>query len=261
MPRVRLTRIVLALALLIGAAGRSAHAGATPVDYGTTELGKIVSVCYSACFGNNCSGVGTIQSIHVDPPYFVRGIRLSQVGSGSVCDPGNSITNADLTLPRAVGADQALVFDIDLVPTSTGAADRQVEINGVPAFDLFGDVDPVFGCTPDATATCLKDDRFKLRVFWRSFQGARGSGSVAPATSNDSGIFYFFSPDNWEMLAKVVDGCSFNNRFWVFAAATTNVEYTLTVTDTEHQVVGTYHNLLGSTPVSVTDTAAFATCP
>ena len=35
------------------------------------------------------------------------------------------------------------------------------------------------------------------------------------------------------MLIKVLDGCTVNNRFWVFAAATTNFEYRLRVTDSE----------------------------
>jgi hypothetical protein len=54
-----------------------------------------------------------------------------------------------------------------------------------------------------------------------------------PFSSADSGLFYFFNENNWEMLVKVVDGCAFNNHYWVFAAATTNIEYVLTVTDEE----------------------------
>ena len=49
--------------------------------------------------------------------------------------------------------------------------------------------------------------------------------------------------------------------FWVFAAATTNVEYTITVTDTQEQQVKTYFNPLGTPAQPIQDTAAFATCP
>jgi hypothetical protein len=38
--------------------------------------------------------------------------------------------------------------------------------------------------------------------------------------------------NNLEMLIKVLDACAFNNRYWVFFSAGTNVEFTLTVTDT-----------------------------
>ncbi len=63
------------------------------------------------------------------------------------------------------------------------------------------------------------------------------------------------------MLVKVLDGCTVNERFWVFAAATTNVEFTLRVEDTLTEVVYTHVNPLGSAAEALTDTAAFATCP
>ncbi|MCP4658010.1 MAG: hypothetical protein GY856_21585 [bacterium] len=79
--------------------------------------------------------------------------------------------------------------------------------------------------------------------------------------SDDSGLFWFFDPDNWEMLVKVLDACGLNGRYWVFAAATTNVEYTLRVVDTETDSVVEYHNPLGTASPAITDTSAFATCP
>ena len=64
------------------------------------------------------------------------------------------------------------------------------------------------------------------------------------------------------MVIKLIDGCDTPfNSFWVFSAATTNVEYTLTVTDTEANVVKTYSNPLGVASPAITDTSAFATCP
>ena len=44
---------------------------------------------------------------------------------------------------------------------------------------------------------------------------------MVPVGSDDSGLFYYRNPQNWEMLVKVLDACSFSQRFWVFAAATT----------------------------------------
>ena len=72
---------------------------------------------------------------------------------------------------------------------------------------------------------------------------------------------FFFGSDNWEILVKVLDGASINNRFWVFSAATTDVEYTLRVTDTETGQTRSYDNPLGNRAPAVTDTSAFATCP
>jgi hypothetical protein len=108
---------------------------------------------------------------------------------------------------------------------------------------------------------CLNGGRFRVAVDWRDFNGNTGSATVVPAPSDDSGLFYFFSADNWEMLVKVLDGCNINDRYWVFAAATTNVEYTLRVTDTETGTIEQYFNPLGQASPAITDTSAFATCP
>ncbi len=79
--------------------------------------------------------------------------------------------------------------------------------------------------------------------------------------NDDSGLFWFFEPDNWELLIKVLDGCNYSGHHWVFAAAATDVEYTLTVTDTASGATRTYGNELGNPAPAVVDTQAFATCP
>jgi uncharacterized repeat protein (TIGR01451 family) len=116
------------------------------------------------------------------------------------------------------------------------------------------------GCFSEVDRLCLNDGRFRIEVDWKDFQGNAGHGQVADLNSADSGLFYFFDPDNWEMLVKVLDGCGFNDHFWVFSAATTNVEYTLRVTDTATGATSEYFNPLGQAAPAITDTAAFATC-
>lgn len=120
---------------------------------------------------------------------------------------------------------------------------------------------PPSSCAPGATTMCLNNDRFQVEVDWRDFNGNTGSGNVVPVASDDSGLFWFFSPDNWEMLIKVLDGCSITDHFWVFAAATTNVEYTIRVTDTETSLSKTYFNPLGNSASAITDTSALPVCP
>lgn len=116
-------------------------------------------------------------------------------------------------------------------------------------------------CEPDQTTMCLHGDRFRVEVEWRNFEGQTGLGRVVPFGSNGSGLFWFFEPENWEMLVKVLDACWADNpRFWVFAAATTDVEYTLRVTDTQAGVVWQRTNALGKASPAITDTDAFATC-
>jgi len=115
-------------------------------------------------------------------------------------------------------------------------------------------------CTVGSSNLCLNADRFRVEVDWKDFAGNEGSGQAVPG-SDDSGLFWFFNSNNWEMLIKVLDGCRVNSKYWVFAAATTNVEYTLRITDTEHGVTRTYFNRLGRSASAITDTSAFATCP
>lgn len=115
-------------------------------------------------------------------------------------------------------------------------------------------------CVPGPAVLCLGGGRFKVEVSWKDFQGNTGQGSVVPGASDASGLFWFFAPDNWELLVKVLDGCALNGRHWVFSAATTTVEYTLTVTDTRTGEVASWTNPLGRASPAVTDTDALGGC-
>jgi hypothetical protein len=111
-------------------------------------------------------------------------------------------------------------------------------------------------CLSDATTLCLNGGRFEVRVAWRvPTQGMAGAGRAVPLTS-DTGYFWFFSANNVELVLKVVDGRAFNNFFWVFYGALSDVEYTITVTDTVTGAVKVYTNAQGQL-ASVADVAAF----
>jgi hypothetical protein len=62
------------------------------------------------------------------------------------------------------------------------------------------------------------------------------------------------------MLIKVLDACQGFNSFWVFFAATTDVDFTATVTDTRTGVVKQYSNPAGRAAQPVQDTFTFKTC-
>ncbi len=75
-------------------------------------------------------------------------------------------------------------------------------------------------------------------------------------------VFAGPSPGSTPALAQV-NGV-FSEQFWVFCAATTNVEFTIVVTDTATNSSGQlveYFNPLGQAAQAITDTEAFATCP
>ncbi|HVT57203.1 MAG TPA: ELWxxDGT repeat protein [Thermoanaerobaculia bacterium] len=111
------------------------------------------------------------------------------------------------------------------------------------------------GCQPTATALCLAGGRFRVEVLWRNFQHASGAGQAVPLTG-DSGYFWFWNPDEVEIVAKIVDGRPLDGHFWVFYGALSSVEYSLTVTDTRTGLTRRYYNPPGQL-ASVGDTHAF----
>ncbi len=116
------------------------------------------------------------------------------------------------------------------------------------------------GCVPNATTLCLNNSRFQVRAAWRTKDGNTGLGTGVGLTS-DSGYFWFFNAANIEVVTKVLNACAVNNHYWAFASGLTNVEVTLTVTDTQNGTVKPYVNPLGTPYAPVQDTSAFATCP
>jgi ELWxxDGT repeat protein len=111
------------------------------------------------------------------------------------------------------------------------------------------------GCQPSDTALCLQGGRFRVESRWRDFQGNGGVGKAVPLTA-DTGTFWFFSPSNVEVLLKVLDGRDLNEHFWVFYGALSNVEYSLTVTDTQTGLARRYSNPAGQL-ASAGDTQGF----
>lgn len=115
-----------------------------------------------------------------------------------------------------------------------------------------------------ATHLCLRN-RFSISARWRTDPApgslTNGQAQVAGVGNTGSGLFQFFSPDNWEVMVKALDGCGLNNRYWIFSAATTNVFYRLDVTDVKTGKSKIYFNYPGPPAPAVTDTDAMATCP
>lgn len=122
---------------------------------------------------------------------------------------------------------------------------------------------PVAACVPDSTTLCVNNGRFQVRTHWRSTTQSGDATAVALDFAPDSGLFYFFSSTNIEMLVKVLNACvpALGNKYWVFYAATTNVELTVTVVDSLTGKTRVYFNPLNTAALPVQDTNAFSTCP
>ena len=116
------------------------------------------------------------------------------------------------------------------------------------------------GCAADAATLCLSGDRFRVTSTFATPQGQQGVGQAVRLTV-DTGYFTFFDPANVELVAKVLNACALNQKIWVFAGGLTNVQVTMTVTDTSNGAVKTYTNPLGTPFLPILDTGAFAMCP
>ncbi|MEM8932743.1 MAG: hypothetical protein AAGE94_16280, partial [Acidobacteriota bacterium] len=87
-------------------------------------------------------------------------------------------------------------------------------------------------CDDSDTSLCLRRDRFEVTLeFGDPAEGTSRIAEAVPDRTNDSGLFTFFDPDNWELMIKVLDACGLNQRFWVLAAATTDRAYSVRVLD------------------------------
>ena len=100
-------------------------------------------------------------------------------------------------------------------------------------------------CVPSAQDLCLLGGRFRVNVRWQTTQGLAGTGQ-ATQVSDQTGTFWFFSPQNLELVVKVLDGRSISGKFWVFYGARSDAAYTITVTDTVTGSTKPYRNRQGN---------------
>ena len=150
-------------------------------------------------------------------------------------------------------------------PLSSFMAAATLAIGGLPGARPGTAASPAEdgGCTESATTLCLLNDRYEVSVAWSQTAAdgtsvsERGMGRAARPRTDDSGLFWFFADDNWEMLVKVLDGCSYNGHHWVYAASATTVGLELTVRDTENGESKTWVKEPGAPAPAITDTGAF----
>ncbi|MEM7480700.1 MAG: LamG domain-containing protein [Acidobacteriota bacterium] len=160
--------------------------------------------------------------------------------------------NQEFTTPRP---SLIAVYGMNGADDSLGNYDGTLE--GNTAFLTF----PVTtGCLTTNEVLCLQN-RFSTTISWRRNTGESGTGKVVPFQTVESGLFWFFGPNNWEVMVKAIDACGPENRFWIFSAAVTNVFYRMEVFDIVGGANKIYFNYAGPPAPAVTDTNAFATCP
>ena len=101
-------------------------------------------------------------------------------------------------------------------------------------------------------------DRFEVTMRYmaeNSWYWARVVNVDLPGDA--AGLLYFFSPDNSEVLVKVLDGCGVNGHWWVFGAAATDLGFEIDVRDTRTGERKRYTNPAGTSPRAISDVSAF----
>ena len=108
-------------------------------------------------------------------------------------------------------------------------------------------------CVPGPERLCLLNGRFALEVRFVDPNAkdaeapAETLGQVLPSlTTEQTGFFWFFDESNIELAAKVLDGRALNGRHWLLYGGLSDVEYTLTATDTLTGLTKVYENEQGS---------------
>jgi hypothetical protein len=166
--------------------------------------------------------------------------------SGNILASNTGTGSVTLTYTPTYTGDHAIGV-VFLTAFSTGTYSLSVACSGGTA------------CATGGSNLCLSN-RFRITTAWATPDGRSGMGTAGQLTSA-SGTFWFFGANATEVIAKIVNGCSANSRYWVFAGGLTNVKVTLTVVDTNTGVTQTYVNPLNANFQTVADAAAFATCP
>jgi hypothetical protein len=123
----------------------------------------------------------------------------------------------------------------------TGLPGGHSEMQDGNDYGIFGQRFAAANCALGPDQLCL-GGRFRVAVqFTDPVSSSKRSGQALQLTG-DTGAFWFFGANNIELAIKVLDGRAVNGHFWVFSGALSDVEYTITVTDTQTQQSRTYHN-------------------
>jgi hypothetical protein len=97
-------------------------------------------------------------------------------------------------------------------------------------------------CRPDALDLCLDSRRFQVAATWMNqFDGTSGTARAIRSTDS-TGFFYFTDPTNYELVVKILE---IDGAVKVFYTELTDLQFTISVTDTRDGTTKTYQNTPG----------------
>jgi hypothetical protein len=269
-------------------------AATAPFAQGGGVLGLSRSLDYGTTWVLLTASVQNVSALVVDPTNssivyaatFFSGVLKSVDGGNTFTSANSGLTNLQVASLCIDPLDPSRLYAATGAGVSASAdagATWQPMNNGLPSAAMTG----VFGLAIDATGTylhaatpagafdyqlasstcvadshtlCLNNGRFAVTAdFQTTPEGPSAPATAVPLTS-DTGYFWFFDPNNVEVVTKVLNGCSTNGHYWFFASGLTNVGVQISVTDTLTGASKPYSNPVGTPFPPVQDTAAFP-CP
>jgi hypothetical protein len=238
-----------------------------------------MAVTFTSTAPNVTSGISQCVAIPAGMARYDFGARVmipgSQIAGGAAlivtqfsapgCGGGISSQSAPVFTARSNGAFTPIAMKGRDVAPGAASALVSLDVNTGAAGPLtvyFDDVyfGPTASCVPDDTTACLNGGRFSVTAgFAPPTQGFLADAHLIQLTA-DTAYMWFFTQNNVEVTAKVLQACVVNDRQWVFVSGLTNVRVVITVRDMQTGMTRTYENPLNSTFATTLDTDAFA-CP
>ncbi|MDX1631864.1 MAG: hypothetical protein R3234_08380, partial [Thermoanaerobaculia bacterium] len=113
-------------------------------------------------------------------------------------------------------------------------------------------------CVLDDQILCLGEGRFRVEATWHE-AGESPTRARAETLTDDTGFFWFFDPDNLEIVTKILRACPVNGSYWLYASGLTDVGAALRIRDLRTGAVTTFENPPGR-PFELIRTDSLASC-
>jgi Calx-beta domain len=209
-------------------------------------------------------------------------VGVTYASQGGTAAAGADFTAVNGTLTWADGESASKSFDVSTInDTAEEAAEAFTLVLSAPTggatiaangnlMEITISANDLGPCVASATRLCLplagpEAGRFSVDLHYKSVRagGVEGDGAVQKLDGvgvTAGGLITMLDATNPEFLVKILDGCAITQAWWVFYAATTDLGFTLTVTDRLAAVTKTYTNEDLHAAAPVQDTLAFLTC-